>query len=190
MNQFPRRTAAPAVEPVTLAEALVHLRADADGSTNDAYIGTLITAAREACEARTERSLIASPWLLQLPAWPSDGIINLRIARLIAVTSVQYLDADGSLQTLASDQYQADPASEPGRVISAPGVTWPATQSGAWNAVRVAFTAGYGATAADVPAKLKQWILLAVQHMYDERGWDVPDDFAPGLINSERLLGV
>lgn len=190
MTNFPRRTAAPAVEPVMLAEALVHLRVDADGGTNDAYIGTLITAAREACEARTERSLISSPWLLQLPEWPSDGVINLRIARLITVTSVQYLDAAGTLQTLASDQYQADPASEPGRVIVAPGVTWPATQSGAWNAVRVAFTAGYGATAADVPAQLKLWILCALTYLYDNRAGELPEGFASGLINLERLRGL
>jgi hypothetical protein len=33
-------------------------------------------------------------------------------------------------------------------------------------------------------------MLCAIQHMYDKRGWDVPEDFAPGLINPYRLWGV
>jgi uncharacterized phiE125 gp8 family phage protein len=194
-THFPRRTGAPAAEPLTLAEALVHLRADADAGPNDAYVTSLIAVARAACEERTERSLITTAWRLHLPAFPSDGVILLRVAPIIEVQSVQYLDAAGVLQTLAADQYQLDPHAEPGRLSVAPGATWPATQTGADAAVRVNFTAGYGATGASVPAPLKHWMLLAIGEMYELRSGSsdkpaVRHDFADALLQPFRLLGV
>lgn len=187
MKAFPRPAGPPAAEPVTLAEALSHLRVDADGGANDAYILTLIKAAREACESRTERTLVNTPLVLKLDAF-ADAIELLR-PPIISVSAVKYLDSVGDLQTIDPVDYEVDTASEPGWLVPAPGLVWPVAAIRI-NAVTVEYTAGYGATAADVPAKLKQWILLAVQHMYDERGWDVPEQFAPGLINTERLLGI
>ena len=67
---FPRRTTTP-TEPLTLAEALTHLRETGDGGANDEYIEVIITAAREACESRTERTLTTTGWLLQLDGFPS-----------------------------------------------------------------------------------------------------------------------
>lgn len=192
----PRRTAAPAVEPVTLAEALVHLRADADGGENDAYITGLVQVARVAAEDRLERSLVSTPWLLQLPAFPAAGeAIALRMAPVIAVQSVQYLDTAGVLQPLDTDQYQLDPSAEPGLIAEATAATWPATKPGATNAVRVAFTAGYGTAAADVPMPIRHWILLAVGEMYALRSASsdkpaVRHDFSDSLLQPYRILGV
>ena len=188
MQAFPRRAGPPAAEPVTLAEALAHLREDADGGANDAYVTTLITTARIACEDRTERSLITTPWALRLDAFPSA--IELRQPPIIAVQTVAYLDANGTQQTLADTDYQVDPASEPGWLVPAPDKAWPATQSGAINAVTVSYTAGYGATAASVPAPLIWWIKAAIRQMYDERGADVPPDFGQGLLNPYRIRGI
>ena len=190
MKAFPRRTDSPAAEPITLPQALAHLREVSDAGELDAYVTRLIIVAREACEVRTERTLITTPWRLKLDAFPACGAIELLQPPVIAVQSLSYLDADGVSQTINPADYVVDTASEPGWLVPAPDKTWPATQSGAINAVTVDYTAGYGATADAVPEQLKQWMLCAIQHMHDERGWNVPEDFAPGLINPYRLMGV
>jgi uncharacterized phiE125 gp8 family phage protein len=193
MKAFPRRAGSPLAEPITLAEALTHLRETADSGANDAYITSLITVARMACEDRIERSLVSTPWLLKLDAFPEA--IDLTASPVIAVQSVQYLDEAGALQTLDPLDYVVDTQSEPGYLVPAPEAAWPAVQSGAINAVRVSFTAGYGSTAASVPAPLKHWILLALTELYETRSGSsdrpqVRHDFADGLLNPYRMLGV
>jgi hypothetical protein len=60
-------TTAPAIEPVTLAEALTFMRA-ASG-LEDALVSTLISAAREYVENLTQRALITQTWTLTMPDW-------------------------------------------------------------------------------------------------------------------------
>ena len=187
---YPRRAGPPAAEPVTLADALTHLHEVADGGANDAYITSLISVARQACEDRTERTLISTPWLLQLDAFPTCGAIALRSAPVLAVQSVQYLDEGGVWQTLGPAAYVLDAASVPARLVPAPGAEWPRTQVDAINAVRVSYTAGYGTTAAAVPLPLRQWILCYLHELYQNRGWSAPEDFCEGLIYSFRQPGV
>jgi len=194
-SAFPRRAGAPVAEPVTLAQALHHLREIADGAENDVYITGLIAAAREACEDRTERTLISTPWRLTLDGFPATGAIELRQPPIIGVTSVQFRDADGILQTLAPADYVVDTASEPGYIVPGPGLTWPETQADTINTVVITYTAGYGATAADVPAPLKHWMLLAIGDMYETRNASgekpqVKHDFVDHLLNPYRLLGI
>ena len=189
---FPRPTASPIAEPITLAEALTHLREVGDGGANDAYITSIITVARTACEGRTERSLITTPWLLKLDGFPDA--IELASPPLIAVQSVQYLDELGALQTLDPASYVVDTQSEPGYLVPAPEAAWPTTQAGAINTVRVAYTAGYGPTGASVPAPLRHWILLAIGEMYENRNASaerpaIRSQFVDHLLDPYIVLG-
>ena len=59
---------APAAEPLTLAEAKLHLRVD--DTADDALIGALITAARQHAEHDTRRALVTQTWKLALDASP------------------------------------------------------------------------------------------------------------------------
>lgn len=188
MKAFPRRAGPPAAEPITLAEALTHLRESADSGENDAYITGLIEVARAACEERTERTLITTPWSLKLDAFPDA--IELDRPPLIAVQSLEYLDEAGALQLIDPADYVLDTQSEPGFLVPAPDVAWPDVQSGAINTVRVSFTAGYGATAASVPAPLRHWILCALTYLYENRVGELPEGFADGLLGSYRVIGV
>lgn len=193
MTAFPRRAGSPMAEPFTLAEALTHLRADGDSGANDAYITSLIAVVRHACEDATERSMVSTPWLLRMDAFPDA--IELRQPPIIAVQSVQYLDVDGVLQTLDPADYVFDNACEPGRIVPAPDVTWPDTQADAINTVRVNYTAGYGATGASVPAPLRHWMLLALTELYETRSASgerpqVRHNFADNLLNGYRIMGA
>jgi uncharacterized phiE125 gp8 family phage protein len=185
-------------EPLTLDEALTHLREVADDGENDAYITGLISTAREACEKLTERTLITTPWLLTLDAFPCGWrgpVIELRRPPVLAVQSVQYIDAAGALQSLASGAWQLDVSTYPARLLLAPGTSWPTTQAGAVAAVRVAYTAGYGPDATTVPADLRAWMLLKIGTLYNTREADGPvqqksHDFVDNLLNLNREMGV
>jgi uncharacterized phiE125 gp8 family phage protein len=159
-----RKTTDATVEPVTLAEAKAHLRVS--DSAQDTYIGALITAARTTCEERMQRTLIHTDWTLTLDAFPDA--IPLRMPRVVSVTSVQYVDTNGATQTLASTEYQVDNQSEPGWIVPAYGKSWPSTRDQA-NALTILYRCGYGADATLVPMPIKQWILLQIGAMFENR---------------------
>lgn len=172
---------APTAEPVTLAEAKLHLRVDQ--ASEDALINVLISAARESAEHITERALMPQTWELQLDAFP-DAFRLLR-GPVISVTSVKYLDKNGTLQTLDSSQYQVDLTDDAGAwVLPAYGVEWPEARADI-NAARVRYQAGY-ADAATVPAAIKSWILLMIGTLYENRELDA----AKALERSPGLAGM
>lgn len=180
----------PTVEPVTLAEAKAHLRVDA--SDEDAYITTLVKVARAAAEARLQRTLMQSTWRLLIDFFPDA--IKLPMPRVQSVTSVQYVDPAGALQTLAAANYTVDSASEPGWIVPAWDLDWPETRAQV-NAVSVVYTAGYGTDPTLVPVEIRQWILLAVGDLYANRERSdakpvVPQHFADGLLDIYRVFGV
>ena len=177
-------------EPLTLAEALVHLREDA--GVSDARVLALITVARETCENRTERTMLSTPWRLTMDSFPDA--FELMQPPIIAVQSVQFVDEAGVLQTLDPADYTLDTVSEPGYLVPAYGKEWPATRSQP-NAVVVNYTAGYGLLPANVPAPLKQWMLLAIGDMYGTRNASsekpvVKHNFVDGLLDPYRMVGI
>lgn len=151
---------APTVEPVSLAEAKAHLRILEN--TDDAYIDVLVKAAREACEHELGRSIAPQTLLLTLDAFPS-GAIMLPRPQVSAIEFVKYLDASGALQTYGSINYWLDNSGELEH-WAMPVSSWPTTGSYA-NAVQVQYQAGW----ASVPALVKQWILLMISTMYENR---------------------
>lgn len=187
----PRRTAAPSAEPLSLAEVKTHLRVE--HTEEDTYLQTLIAVTRQTLEDRLDRTLVQTPWLLTADAF--GPALRLPRAPVIAVQNLQYVAVDGVTATLAAQDYMLDNVSEPAYLVPAPGLAWPDTQAGRINAVTVAYTAGYGATAADVPAALRHWLLLAIGDLYAQRraGAEkptVPHHFVDGLLDPFRLFPV
>ena len=174
----------PTSEPVTLAEAKLHLRVDT--IDDDARITELITSARQQAELILKRSLLPQTWEKTLDAFPSSDI-ELLYPSVIAIESIKYQDLNNNQITLSAANYYLDKDSEPAWAILAYGYTWPATL-GVANAVRVRYSAGYANTAA-VPASIKQWIKLAVEKLYDTCKDDVPDGFAMALLDRYIVWG-
>lgn len=162
------RYAAPAAEPVTVAEAKAHCRVDT--SADDAYIGTLITAAREYIEETLDISMITQTWEARYDVFPLWEIILPRPPMAAGTVTVIYRDEAGQMQTVtsASGAFQVDSNIVPGRIYPLYDSVWPAVR-GDENSVTVRWNAGYGATGASVPAILKQAILLLVAHWYEMR---------------------
>lgn len=161
------RTVDATVEPVTAAEAKAHMRIlNAD---DDTYIEGLITAARQHAEHYTERAFVTQTWTLKLDRFPDYfGDIRLPKPLLISVSSITYVDLDGTTQTLSSALYEVDAQSQPARIRPAYGQSWPTTRD-QFNAVTITYTAGYGAAATAVPKAIKQAIMIMVAHWYENR---------------------
>lgn len=158
----------PSSEPITLVEAKAHLRVVT--ADDDAYITGLIVAARMAVEERTQRAMMP-----QTIAIGMDGfcpVVQLPRAPFIYPGStppvvVKYFDENGDLQTLAESVYHVNKYVEPAEVTLVSGESWPSItrQPGG---VTMTYQVGY-ANAGAVPAPLKQWMLLAIGAMYDNR---------------------
>jgi uncharacterized phiE125 gp8 family phage protein len=152
--------------PVTLAEAKLHLRVDS--TDEDTLITALITAATEMCEQATGRALMTQTWLLTLDEFPAE--IELTRVPVQSVTSVTYTDTDGAVQTLStgSNWRLLDLGDFSfARIVPVYGYEWPATREQN-NVVSVQYVAGY-ANAAAVPQPIKQWVLLMIASMFDNR---------------------
>jgi len=159
---------APAVEPVSLTEAKLHLRVTID--TDNTLISNLITVARQYCEAVTNRALASATYELTLDGFP-DRIV-LPMSPVESVTSIKYTDSDSIETTLAATEYILY-TSEPATIIPAYGVSFPSFTPYPTGAVKVRFVAGYKTTGTDasllIPEAIKQAILLIVGHFYENR---------------------
>lgn len=153
-------------QPVTLAEAKLHLRVDA--AEDDALISALIVAATDAAEHLMGRAVLTQRWQLTLDCFDADEIA-LQRPPVTSIVSVKYLQAsDGVLTTLAGTEYTLAAASDyTARVVPAWGKSWPATRD-VPEAVQILFEAGY-ADAASVPEEIKAWIKMRLGSLYANR---------------------
>lgn len=158
-------TAAPTAEPISVAEAKAHLRVDAD--EEDALIGSLIAAARMLVERTMGVALMTQGWSYFLDHWPERGCIALPLLPVQAVSAVTVHDADGGASVLDTNAYAVDVLSAPARIVLT--ATLPSVTTRAFTGYEVAFTAGYGDTATDVPQPIRQAMLLLVAHWFERR---------------------
>lgn len=168
---------------ISVAEAKAHLRVDV--TDEDALIELYIKAATEAAEQATGRAIMAQTWELTQDAFAS--VLHLTRIPVASVTSLKYIDADGTQQTLGTMLYQLDNFDDfsAAKVTPAYGASWPSTRP-VPNAVAVRYVAGYG-SAADVPSSIKDWIYLQVGAMFENRALEGGvQTFALGY--ADRLL--
>ena len=162
---------APTVEPVSLADAKLHVRVDTPDE--DILIQSLIRAAREYVETATHRALLTQTWDLKLDGFPSaEGAICVPMPPVSSVTSITYTATDGTATTWSSSLYTTDlptgPHAAPARITPAYGQYYPLTRD-VMNAVTVRVVCGYGTTAATVPDSLRSAVKLLVGHWYASR---------------------
>lgn len=194
------QTAAPTVEPVSLAELRQHLRID--DHDEDLLIESLGIAARQHCEMFTRRQFCTATWQLTLDGFPNvfrekgapyvwEGRhgkeIWLPSPPLQSVSSITYVDTAGDTQTWAASNYDVDTDSEPGRVTLAFGKSWPTAQAQP-ESVTITYVAGYGA-ASDVPSNIKAAIKLWVGNLFENREPVLTGSIAASLpMSVESLL--
>jgi uncharacterized phiE125 gp8 family phage protein len=159
-------TAGPASEPVSLEEAKAHCRIDTD--TEDALVSSLILAARLHVEQALGLALIHQSWSLYLDRWPDVAHVELPLAPLVGIDAVRLYSPSGSWVTLDPALFFADTVSRRPRLACTDAQAWPAPGR-ELNGIEIAFTAGYGVAADDVPSPLRHAIKLLVAHWYEAR---------------------
>ena len=146
-----KTTVEPTIEPITLENLKDRLRI---GSTCDfdAELSLILTQARKQVEQDTYRRLITQTVVGYMDEFRWVREIELRLAPISSVTSISYVDLNGTTQTFASSRYSTDIISTPPRIVLKTNEQVEYTEWSTPNAVAITFVAGYGATAASVPA--------------------------------------
>lgn len=180
----------PTVEPVSLAEAKLHLRVDE--TADDDVIRNLIIAARKDIETLSMHALITQTWDLYLDSFPWESEIYLPMPPVQSVTGVYYTpDSTGVEATFTSTYYRTDIYGYPPKVVLKSSYSWPGDELIEVNGVKVRFVAGFGDEPSDVDQRLRQAVLLLVGHYYENResiytGRNRPELLPLGI---DRLVG-
>lgn len=179
-------------EPLQVSDAEQYLVLASGAET--ANLQTMITAARLEAEKENGRELAQKQWTLTLDHFPtesyfwesfgvsimgpqygerpyefyfSDGNIGL-LDPLISVDNFTYKTSDGTVHTLVNGtDYIVDTSKHPGEVCPAYGTQWPPDTLWPSSAVQITFTAGM--QPAQVPACVKQGMLLLLGEWYENR---------------------
>lgn len=166
-------TAAPVIDDDFLRLVLDHCKIDA-GDPEDLYadpgdadlvplIEHYVEAAVGRVEACSGRRLFKQSLRLTVDGF--GRAIELPASPVIAVTKVEYLDAQGGLQTLPSGDYALIDRLGTPKLIPAHGHSWPATAAFP-GAVLVDFDAGYGEGMETIPAPLRQAVMMTVADFF------------------------
>ena len=165
-------TTAPAVEPITRAEAYLQERLTPTGSPlshpEDALIDIQIAGARQWAELKTRRALITQTWTMKMDRFPSAGAIQIPKLNLQVVNSIKYIDEAGDQQTWSDALYEVDISSKPGRVQPIDGESYPDTDP-TLAAVEIEYDAGYGDASTDVDQTIILAMLMVFGHLYQNR---------------------
>lgn len=173
---------APTAPVITVPDAKDQSRVlhSAEDDLLDGYIDAA-TAYLDGRDGVLGRALMPQTWDYALPCFPIERYLPLPLAPVQSITSIQYRDSAGTLQTFGAANYQlsADKNWWP-RAHLAYGASWPGTRD---EPDAVIVKAVYGYTL--VPAALKQAVVLLVAHMYQNR-----EPVNIGNITTELPFGV
>lgn len=151
------------VEPITLEEAKHHLNVVYDD--DDAYISSLIIAARRVAEGKLNRTIVQRVLDVAFSSW---GRMVLPKPPFVQIESVSYFDADGNEQTLEPDQITVTTRREPACLTLSPLFRPNApTLANQDEAIIVRYTAGY--PVGEVPQDIIHWMKLQIGSMYEHR---------------------
>lgn len=157
-------------EPVSLAEAKLHLRVTAD--TDNTLITNLIKTARQHAENYAGRALASQTLELVLDNFPCCyvdnspcGYIELPMPPVTSVTSVKYKNSDGIEATWDTAEYIFYDK-EPAIITLAFNKSWPSFTPYPAGAVKVRYVAGY---TTNIPEPIRQAMLLLIATLYENR---------------------
>jgi uncharacterized phiE125 gp8 family phage protein len=185
MRGYLRLIAKPQIEPVTLDEALIHCHANA--GVEDSWFFDAIEEAREVAEDYQRRAYVSQQWEYtfdKLPEFP----LALPKAPAVSLDSVTLYGKGDESQAVAVTNFYLE-QSEPARIMPVDDYEFPEIELRSMGAVKFVFTAGYGATAADVPKRVKNAMLLYIGWKYENRsgeGDELPKAFWD-ILRPERM---
>jgi uncharacterized phiE125 gp8 family phage protein len=168
--------------PISVSEVKSHIKVDT--THDDTLIGYMILAATEQVEKALGLQMCQATWDWYLDEWndPAFGGVVFRPPRspLISVAAINYTDAAGDTQTVATTVYAVDVASIPGRISLQYGESWPSSLYDEKDAIKIQFVAGYATStssanvATEVPDNIRAGLFMMVDDLYQNRSGTRP----------------
>ena len=180
--------------PITAKELKATAQTDlADDEIEDVLLdgdAGLIAEATEYVENRAGVALVNQTRRLYIDGQFPDDDIDLDPFPVSAVASVKYLDTDYTETTLATSVWKAALNGSRPRVILKYNQNWPTDLSGDAECIYIDFTAGYGATAASVPARWKRCVKILATYMFEHSmpGVDKTDEMFRAAFDKELAM--
>lgn len=170
----------PSIEPVLIGELKEEGRISY--ADHDDLLQTLIQESRMWVEENElKQALVTQTVTEYFDRFDSDGL-ELRWNPAQSITSVQYVDSNGTTQTLSADTYELGSVLGLSCVRLQYGQTWPTTRDHA-DAVIVTYVAGFGDSRLDVPLSIRSAVKAYAIFRYDG---NVDHNL---LLAARRLLG-
>jgi uncharacterized phiE125 gp8 family phage protein len=158
----------PVKTPVSVGELKTHLRVD--HSNEDGYLELLLDAAIASLDGYhgdLNIAMINQSWEVQMPSWPDE--IRLPLFPVVSVTSVKYFNSSNVEQTWDPGNYSLHCDALGYFIRYGYNVQPPNLYIDREDNITVRFVAGYGTEPVNVPAPLRQAILILASDLYENR---------------------
>lgn len=165
---------APTAGALPIAGLRDHLRmgsgfALADDPAEAAALTGFLRAAISTIEARTGKVLLTRGFRLRLDDWRDVLGQTLPLAPVLSVGRIEIEDGAGGNRVVPAGSFRLLPDGQRPRIVPV-GASLPPVPDRGW--VTITFTAGFGATWAEVPADLAQAVLLLAARYYEDRSFE------------------
>ncbi len=172
---------APAVEPITTAQAISYMRLGALDNEETAYLAGLIKTAREYCESYQNRAYITQTWEMSLCRFPWEhtnplteyektNVIEIPKGSLQSINSMEYTNSGGTVITLTENKdFIVTKRGLLGRISPPFGCIWPTATLYPLDPIVIDFTCGYGDSPNDIPLKVIQAMYMLISYWWDNR---------------------
>lgn len=151
-----------------------------DDASADGHLAQFLRAALAAIEGRCGKVLLTRGFRLVLPGWRWPDAQALPVAPVTAVSAVVLIDATGGEAAVSAAHWRLEPDRHRPQLVATGAVLPSVPQAGA---VRIEFSAGFGAGWDAVPGDLAQAVMLLAAQYYEGRngGEAVPGTLEPLL---------
>jgi uncharacterized phiE125 gp8 family phage protein len=170
--------------PVAFDDVRRQLKLD-DIAQDDDLIRLYVSALCEQVERLYSVAMLTQTVVETHSSFPINGnqeiVLSIRPGQ--TVSSIQYIDANGTTQTFSSSKYTSYANSKAFFVVPNVDYEWPIDTAIRPDAVRITYTAGYGTSPSNVPAAMRLGILNMVGKMDANR-----EDMIQEKINASDIL--
>lgn len=162
----------PQSQPLDLCDLKKHLKlvvSDcASYTAEDGVLSMMIDAVSGSFQTKRKTQLIEADYRWDFKKFSRK--LELPRPPLISVVSVVYVDSNGDDQTISAANYEVQAKRTPGYVRFYPEYEFPDdVATDVEYPVKVTYKAGYGQTAADVPAGIKLYLMNVIGTYYMQR---------------------
>lgn len=178
----------PAQEPIGVNDVKAHSRIR--HANDDLLIQDKIIGVRQMVEKENDLALITQTWKLSLERFWSE--IRIYKWPVQSITSVKYLNAGGTLTTVATTVWEHNLKLRPPLVVLKPNQAWPDVTDTRPGAVEIEFVAGYGDNPEDVPQNIRDYMLIKIADAYEFRESMIPNNLQPNpfierMLNNDKI---